>query len=294
MIFPKKVSIGDTIGIVSPCDVKYYEKLIKPEEVLRSMGFKVKYGKNTFKDTWGYAATPEERAEDFNAMAYDDEVSLVLFGGGDVGVEVLPLLDYDAIKKSKKAYCSYSDSTSILNAITSKTGLITFHGQTPRTFEELSEYNEERFSSVIINRDGKHKAASDWVTLYGGKAHGKLIGGYTQNVCLLLSSPYFSYSDEEYILFLEDYFWFSEPAIVARYVEHIIQSDFFKNVSGIIFGGYGDGDEVVTEYLRRKAELVKKPFIKCSDFGHGKNNAIFPIGATAFLDADGLTLDFEI
>lgn len=294
MIFPRKVSVGDTIGMVSPCDVKHYEKLIKPEAVLRSMGFKIKYGKNTFSDTWGYAASARERAEDFNAMARDEEVSLVLFGGGDVGVEILPLLDYDAIKNSRKAYCSYSDSTSILNAITSQTGLITFHGQTPRTFEELSEYNAERFSSVILRRDGNHKKAEEWTSLYGGKAQGRLIGGYTQNVCLMLSSPYFSYSDEKYILFLEDYFWFSEPAIVARYVEHIIQSDFFKNVSGIIFGGYGDGDEIVTDILRRKAEEIAVPFVKTNDFGHGKNNAVFPIGASAFLDADDMTLNFEI
>lgn len=294
MIFPKKVSRGDTIGIVSPCDVKYYEKLIGPEAVLRSMGFNIKYGKNTFKDTWGYAASAEERAEDLNAMARDDEVSFIFFGGGDVGLEVLPYLDYDAIKETKKVYCSYSDSTSILNAITAKTGLITFHGQTPRTFEELSEYNAERFESVILKRDGVHKKAEDWTILHGGTANGKLIGGYTQNVCLMLSSPYFNYSDEKHILFLEDYFWFSEPAIVARYVEHIIQSDFFKTVSGIIFGGYGDGDDIVTNILRRKAERCGIPFVKCNDFGHGKNNAIFPIGADAFLDADNLTLVFEI
>ncbi len=294
MILPKKVSIGDTVGIVSPCDVKNYEKLIKPEELLRSMGFKVKYGENTFKDTWGYAASAKERADDFNAMASDDEVSLVFFGGGDVGCEVLPLLDYEAIKRSRKAYCSYSDSTSILNAITSLTGLVTFHGQTPRTFEDLNDYNVERFKSVIIERDGIHKRASDWTVLHGGACRGRLIGGYTQNVCLMLSSPYFSYTDEKYILFLEDYFWFSEPAIVARYVEHIIQSEFFKNVCGVIFGGYGEGDDVVTQFLRRKAESIGIPFVKCNDFGHGTNNAIFPIGAMAELDCEKASLRFEI
>lgn len=294
MITPKKVKVGDTIGIVAPCGMKYYEKLVGPVAVLKSMGFEVKFGKHIFNDTWGYAASAAERAEDFNEMARDDDVALVLFGGGDVGNEVLPYLDYDAIAKSAKAYCSYSDSTSILNAITAKTGLITFHGQTPRTFENMSEYNRERFFSVIVEHCGEHKKAAAWKVLRGGKAEGKLVGGYTQNVCLMLSSPYFNFENEGHILFLEDYYFFSEPVGVARYMEHIMQSKFFDTVSGVIFGGFGEGDEAVTEILARKADIAGLPFIKCDDFGHGKNNAIFPIGSHGVLDANNMRLNFVI
>lgn len=292
MLLPRKLSLGDTIGIVSPCDVKYPEKLKAPIAALERLGFSIKLGEHIFSDTWGYAASARERADDFNSMATDDEVGFVFFGGGDVGNEVLPLLDYDAIGKSGKIFCSYSDSTSILNAITANTGLVTFHGQTPRTFENLSEYNSERFFSVLANRDVCHRKAAPWTTLHGGTCCGKLLGGYTQNVCFLLSSPYFRYEKKEHILFLEDYFWFSEPVGVARYLEHIMQSEFFNYVGGVIFGGYGEGEEAVLEILARKSQSVGIPFVKCSDFGHGENNAIFPIGANGVLDADKQELTF--
>jgi muramoyltetrapeptide carboxypeptidase len=34
------------------------------------------------------------------------------------------------------------------------------------------------------------------------------------------------------------------------------------------------------------------PVVYCDDFGHGRNHAIFPIGAKAALDADRKTLEF--
>ena len=94
-----KLSIGDTIGIISPshiASIRHYAEIISGIE---AKGFRVKTGSNLFKDTYGYAASEAERAEDLNQMVLDDEVKLVFFGGGYGSIELLPLINYENIKK---------------------------------------------------------------------------------------------------------------------------------------------------------------------------------------------------
>ncbi len=46
---------------------------------------------------------------------------MVLFGGGEGGNELLPYIDFENIATHPKIVCSYSDGTTILNAIYTKT-----------------------------------------------------------------------------------------------------------------------------------------------------------------------------
>lgn len=278
-IIPPVLKQGDTIGIVSPCDVKLPERVELCVEPLAALGFKVKFAANAFASSWKYAASVRERADDFNAMAADDSVSLVLFGGGEAGTEILPYIDYDLIASKPKRYCSFSDSTSILNAITSMSHIVTYYGMSPRIFDYLSDYNRTVFLNTVV-RDGEYTRAGEWKVFNPGVAEGVVIGGYTQNFCLMLSSPYFSYDkNEKYFLILEDHECFSCAGAVARYLAHVEQSEFFNNVSALLFGHYSDTDESpVNEILARFAARHKIPVAKCNDFGHGGNNAVFPIG----------------
>lgn len=287
-IIPPTVRRGDSVGIISPCDVKEYERCENYRKVLEEMGLKTVYGKNAFRSTWAYAASAQERADDLNAMAADESVTLVFFGGGEAATEILPLIDYPLIAEHPKRYCSYSDSTSILNAITSMSNIVTYHGQSPRTLEYLSPYNRMNFVLRLLSDEGNYERSEPWTIFRRGKASGITVGGYTQNMCLLLSSPYFKYDrDEKYILFLEDHKWFSVPGAIGRYLAHIRQSDFFANVSALVFGMYSDDEkeeEAIMPIIARFAERSSIPVAKCRDFGHGSNNAIIPIGIRTTLE----------
>ncbi|MFQ7400193.1 MAG: LD-carboxypeptidase, partial [Neglectibacter sp.] len=138
---PQCLSQGDTIGLVAPCHVAERERYAPILDAIRSLGFQVRLGDHFFRNTYGYLASEEERAEDINSMAREKEVKMVLFGGGEGGEEVLPYLDYSAIRAHPKFYVSYSDGTSILSAITRKTGLVTYYGALPGMFENLTPYN---------------------------------------------------------------------------------------------------------------------------------------------------------
>ena len=100
LIKPYQLLKGDTIGILSPSFVLKHEDIQPSLEKLKEKGFKIKIANNAFKDTYGYAATPEERAEDFNGMIADNDVKMLLFGGGEVCNEILPLLDFSLIREN--------------------------------------------------------------------------------------------------------------------------------------------------------------------------------------------------
>ncbi len=96
-----------------------------------------------------------------------------------------------------------------------------------------------------------------------------------------------------HILLIEDHERFSSPAVLSKYFSHISQSGIMDSVTGLIFGHYSSQEiPQVDEILRRFAEKYGIPAVRCEDFGHGGNNAVFPIGIGATLDADNLTFSF--
>lgn len=290
-----KLNIGDTIGIVSPSHVATAERYAGIIAGIEGCGFSVKTGENLYRTTYGYLASEQERANDFNRMVLDENVKMVFFGGGYGGLELLPYIDFDAIKRNPKFFLSYSDGTSILNAIYSKTGLTTYYGQAPGTFANLQPYNYKQFTAHFIQ--GQPDAwvnNSQWHSLHDGKCEGVLIGGYTVNFALSVNSDYLKVDDgKKYILFLEDHEEFSSIACVSMFLSHIEQSPFIGRVAGLLFGHYSETiNSQLFERLKRFGQKYNVPVAYCDDFGHGSNQAILPIGASAVLDMTDKTMKF--
>ena len=107
---------GDTIGIISPSHTVTPDDYAKIISGIEAKGFRVKTGSRLYRHTYGYAASETERADDLNEMVSDKDVKLVLFGGGYGSIELLPYIDYEAIRRHPKLFSSHSDGTSILNA----------------------------------------------------------------------------------------------------------------------------------------------------------------------------------
>jgi len=171
-ILPTRLKIGDTIGIVAPSYALAQEKYHIAASNLEAMGFPCKPAHNLFSTAWGYAGTAQERADDIREMAEDKDVRMILFGGGDVCNEILPLTDYAALEAHPKILCSYSDSTTILNAITMQTGLVTFYGQSPRTYFEPAAYNRLALEGMLMCDLPEYAKSTPWDVLQGGRRRG--------------------------------------------------------------------------------------------------------------------------
>ena len=140
-MIPSKLKKGDTIGVIAPSnyiekdDLEYINASIA---LMEASGFKVKFGKYVFEDTFGYGTSPEKRAADINWAFKDDEVKTIMcVKGGEDSNTTLDYIDYEMINKHPKIICGFSDNTSILNAIHEKTGLVTYHGP---TFKSLTSW----------------------------------------------------------------------------------------------------------------------------------------------------------
>jgi muramoyltetrapeptide carboxypeptidase len=286
---------GGTIGLICPSHVAGddYKQICLG---IRAGGFRVKLGANLHKRTYGFIASEQERADDLNTMVADEAVDMILFGGGWGANEILPLIDYENIRQHPKLFSSYSDGTSILNAIYAKTGLITYYGLGAGEFRALTYYDYTQFAAHFLEgqkSDGLY-GCGRWKTICSGLCQGTLIGGYTMNFGWLLGGAYFSYAyDKTYILFIEDHEKYSEPVAVSAYLSHIEQSPFIRQVSGLVFGHYSDA--VPEDLLNRLARFGSKhevPVVYTDDFGHDTKHSILPIGAPARLDADAQTLSF--
>lgn len=283
----EKLRKGGTVGIISPAyavQKGQYDECIRG---LEQLGYKVLPGKNLYANAYGYAASEEERASDFNEMVLNTDVKMILFGGGYVSNEILPYIDFRAVKKNPKLFVSYSDGTTLLDVICARTGLITYYGQKPSTFADITEYNRESFVRNLTD-DGTDVFIknSRWRVINPGYSEGILFGGYVENFALLTGSSCFRYKrNGKYILFLEDHEKFSSPARISMYLSFIEQSRFVKNITGLLFGHYSDNPNAELEdRLCRFGIKNNIPVVCCDDYGHGENNGILQIGRKAALN----------
>ena len=291
---PERLKIGDTIGIIAPSNPiteknkKYMKNGIK---IFEDMGFKIKLSKNIYKNTWGYSATPEEKASDINDMFSDEEVKAIISAvGGDNSFNCLGLIDYENIKKNPKIICGYSDATNYLEAIYTKTGLITYHhlemidlGRKSKKDFELGQFKKTLIDGTLGDIDKN----SQYKTLQKGSAEGIIVGGNVPSMVTLLNTEYFPDLTNK-ILFLEVYATSTDFELADRYIGLLKYHGVFDKIKGLWIGHYhGDTEDTkIEDVFMRHLEEYDFPIIKCDDFGHDCEKVVIPIGAKVRLDAD--------
>ena len=112
---------GDIIGVIAPSSVVDEDDLEAINQsvlLMEAAGFRIQFGKNVFKNTLGYGASPQEKAEDINEMFANKEIKAIFcLSGGFNSNTTFEYLDYNIIKQNPKPICGFSDSTSLTNTI---------------------------------------------------------------------------------------------------------------------------------------------------------------------------------
>ena len=291
---------GDLIGLASPSWLATEESTAPSIAALQALGYRVRLAPHIFAHGWDYAATPEERAGGFNTLIRDPDVRLVFFGGGEGADDIVPLLDYEAARRDPKLYLSYSDGTSILNAIHAKTGLVTLYGQTPGKMPDIADrhptdYNLRQFCAFTASRPERHTAAAPWRPLVPGRASGTLAGGYLANTIFAAATGQLvPETEENLVLFVEDHEMFNGIEALSAHIARLEQCGVMPHVRGLLFGHYSVpvNDQLLVR-LTRLGEKWRIPVAYSDDFGHGENSAILPIGVRAALDTEKCTLEYD-
>ena len=171
-IFPERLKKGDFIGVVSASDpLKDIEKdkqFYSGINFLKNMGFNVILGENISSNE------PEKRAKDINNFFMDKKIKAIIASqGGDTSEKLLPFVDFETIKKNPKIFLGISDITVLLNAINTKTSLITFHGNDVKYGfgRNPTEYDKTEFIRVLMDGSGGETPANkERKTIRSGKA----------------------------------------------------------------------------------------------------------------------------
>lgn len=294
----KRLKAGCTIGLTAPSGALKPDDIKKGEEFLISKGFKIKEGKHIY-DKHGYlAGLDKNRASDLMDMFTDDSIDMILCVRGGYGaMRILPLIDFDVIKKHPKIFTGFSDITALLNSIAKFCGFVTFHG--PMLSSNLNDNDTyESFITALSNPSNdadfnlvfdKDFQFSNPYCLVEGEASGKIVGGNLSLVCATLGTPYEIDTDSN-ILFLEDVN--EDPYKVDRLLTHLLLAGKLQKCSGIILGQYTGCelphyersltlDEVFDELI----VPLNKPTICHFMSGHSYPKLTFPIGAKAYMNS---------
>ncbi len=308
IIKPKPLKRGDTIGIItcsSPEPNCHKERFNKGLNVLKELGFKIVIGENAFKKRAYMAGTGRERARDINKMFEDPNINALICAGGGVSANrVIPYIDFDLIKKNPKIFMGISNPAILLNAIFSKTGLITFHGPTIiwdfGGEKGLNQYTKEYLfrSLTDTNAIGRITPSSEWKVFKDGKRKGLLMGGHLTTIQSILGTVY-SPDWENSIFFWEEAN--KEPHVIDAMLTHFKLAGVFDKISGMIIGEIVNCEEKKYPETLKIEEIIEDicgdydfPILYGVKLGHTVEKITIPIGVTATLELHNGEINFYI
>ena len=296
---PDALKPGDTIAISSPAgavwDIAQVETF---SNILKGFGFKVVLGK-TLSEKYGYfAGTDELRARELNAFFLDKNIKGIFCMKGGWGcARLLDKLDFGLISQNPKVLIGFSDITTLLVAITAKTGLVTFHG--PVGNSGWNAWTSSVFKNVVMNNEAlpvfsNPQAEEAFIKINPGKVSGELAGGNLTVLSSLMGSRYLP-DWKGKILFLEEVK--EEPYSIDRMLTQLKLCGVLDNISGFVFGKCAKClaeepqkaftfHEVVTQHIRP----LGIPAFYGAMIGHIENKLTVPLGISAEIDADQGTI----
>ena len=289
MIKPKSIKVNSTIGVVSPSYWLDENVLKNTAKFFTELGYNIEISKSNSLQWGPFAGTPQERADDLHRMFVNPKIDAVMCARGGYGANrVLPLLDYDLIRKNPKIFMGYSDITAYLTSITQKTNLVTFHGPMLTTYKKSwINYNYNLMNRVLTGENNINIEPPESLKtriLKDGTASGPLWGG---NMSLLINRLGTSdaLNTNGVILFLEDideYLYSFERMLVQMRT-----SGMFDQINGLIIGELEDIRDQEVRFGRNTDEIILDicgdldiPIVSNFPCGHGKYQATLPISIT--------------
>lgn len=304
----RRLQPGDTVALFNPSAAVFERQPYElAAETLQALGFKVREAPNLRARRGHLAGTDAQRADDVNALFADPDVhGLLALAGGSGGNRILPLIDYDLVRRNPKFLGGYSDLTALINAVHARTGLVTFHA--PLGISEWNAFNVEALRAAVMDaqtptlrnprepEDALVPRSGRIFTLHGGRARGPLVGGNLAVLSSMAGSSYWPSFDDA-ILVLEDINEYTYR--VDRMLSTLKNAGVLERLAGAVLGAFtkcepGDGygtltlDEVFDDYFKP----LRIPVYGGASFGHIRRQFTLPIGLPVEMDADAGTLRF--
>jgi len=290
---PPALQQGDMIGVMAPSSRISRAELDAGKAALEERGYKVALHPQCHETLHQSAGTHQQKLAALHELAGDPAVKAVIFAtGGNRALHLLDGIDYDLIAANPKIYMGFSDCTALLNAITARAGLVTYHGPVLKRIPSNPQLDD---TLALLAGAAKSISLSGAASLNGPheQAAGLLAGG---NLSLIRAmQPRDLPPLDGAVLFLEDVA--EEYSKLDRDLCALRRSGMLDNLSALIFGGFTDMTDTgsvpfgfsFAEIVRENTQGLSIPILTGAPFGHDKALLrTFPIGAQVRLEADRL------
>ena len=316
------------VGIISPAAnvLKVFPK--RREEGIKNLeeiGMETIFSKNAIRYNSSYKESVEERLEELNEII-DQKPDLVITTiGGYNSIQLLDRINYKKIKDNNITFCGFSDITSLLLAIHTKTGMEMLYGPCYTVnmcdYGGVDEYTKENLLKCIsgkkftlkpsnydmnefidwadlekkVIKKKKKEKGNDWITIIKGKCSGKLLGGNLTTIQNLIGTKYLpekAFKDK--LLFLED--CETNMDEFCSRLESLRIKGIFNDVTGIILGKFDlpEMNNEIEAFLNDYFKDYDKPVVCNIDFGHVFPILTLPIGRDANLECTDKKIKIEL
>ena len=266
---------GKKIGLVCCSNAEKPEAVAIHEllrAVLRNHGIETLCSSYLYAEDGFFAGSGRERGRAVNELFRNPDVGAVCdISGGDMANEVLEFLDFEAIRRSEAKFWGYSDLTTVINAIYTKTKKPSVLYQIKNLVGRCGQEQQESFfSETLLNVPFRF--------LCGSRMEGTVLGGNIRCFLKLAGTEYFPDLTGK-ILFLEANSG-RVPQLVT-YLSQLKQLKVFEQVSGVILGTFSQMER--EKISPTPEELVLRytgalPVAKTAFVGHGANSKAMLIG----------------
>src|SRR4051812_17334429 len=177
MRVPSMLSPGARVALVAPSGpLRSESDLEHAVASAREFGWETLVGDHVLEHDGYLAGSDDHRLADLNRFSGDESIDAIwCIRGGYGAMRLLHGIDYDAWRRRPKTLIGYSDITALHSAIGPRADLVTFHGPTARG--TITDFSRSSFRAALIEREQPCGVAADGVTLRGGRARGRLVGG---------------------------------------------------------------------------------------------------------------------
>lgn len=277
-----QIKPGDKIGIV--CCSNGWErrkeaKFRRLQEILLGMHLVPVISPYIFERGSAESGSAVERAQALMDFYRDDSVKGIFdISGGDIANGILPYLDYEAITACDKKFWGYSDLTTVINAIYTKTGKPSALYQICNLIYDHAEEQQENFKNAVFG-NSEELFQFPYAFLQGNAMEGVVVGGNVRCFLKLAGTAYFPALTEK-ILLLES-FGGTVPQMLT-YFSQLQQLGAFAQVRGILLGTFTQMEQEKCKpdvwTLLKRFIAPELPVAKTAFIGHGMDSRAVLVG----------------
>lgn len=299
------------MAIVAPSGPIVTDEVQAGIDIIRECGLEPVLGPcvKNLKTAASHSASVKDRVDELNwAFSHTGISGVIGAVGGEGSAALLPYLDYSTIRKSRKVFLGMSDLTAINTGILTKSGLITFNGQTPSIRldkgQKIQNCDSESFKLTLellksdASWDGRPFDFNPHFprVVSPGQAMGPAVGGNLDTFVHLVGTTYMP-NLQGAILFVEDVH--KGPEEISREVLHLKLAGCLSQLSAVVLGEFEDMPKKTDPKVPGIEDVILEYFQSgppCSygySFSHGPLTSPIPIGAQTLVNADTGDVEFQ-